>query len=138
MHLPSIRTDTRVSAARVSVRVRRTAFQPPMGAMTVVIALEIEELHLQISGRPEQRAVQAFAPNGADDPFNEGMGERHLRDGLDFSHAEYSKIPLPLVEPIQRIVVRADVCRRGVAASRSIEHAAQRHAINDAAMHAKA
>jgi hypothetical protein len=76
-----------------------------MRSVTVVVALEIEELHLQISGRPEQGAIQAFAPNGADEPFNERMRERHVRDGLDFFHVEYSKIPLPLVEPIQRIMV---------------------------------
>jgi hypothetical protein len=45
---------------------------------------------------------------------------------------------VPLVEPIQGIMVRTEVFRRGVASSRSIEHPAQRHAINDAAMHAKA
>jgi hypothetical protein len=32
--------------------------------MAVMVAPEIEELHLQIRGRPEQAAVQAFAPNG--------------------------------------------------------------------------
>jgi hypothetical protein len=44
-----------------------------MPAMTVVVALEIKELHLQISGRPEQSVIQAFAPNGADQPFDEWM-----------------------------------------------------------------
>jgi hypothetical protein len=47
-----------------------------MSSMTVVVALEIGELHLQISGRPEEGAVQAFAPNRADQPFNEWMRER--------------------------------------------------------------
>ena len=76
--------------------------------------------------------------NGADQPFDEGMRERHVRRDLDFFHVEGSQIRLPLVEPIQRIMVRAEVCRRRVASSRSIEHPAQRHAIHDAAMHAKA
>ena len=31
------------------------------------------ELHLQISGRPDQRVVQAFATNGADQSFKEWM-----------------------------------------------------------------
>src|SRR5712692_7815025 len=35
-------------------------------------------------------------------------------------------------------MVRAEVCRRGVASRRAIEHPAQPHAINDAAMNAKA
>ena len=69
-----------------------------MRTVTVVVALEIEELRRQISGRPEQGAVQAFAPNGADQPLHEWMRERHVREGLDFLHAEDPKIPLPLVD----------------------------------------
>jgi len=45
--------------------------------MTVVVALEIDELHLQIGGRPEQGAVQTFAPDGADQPF-----DKRTRDGF--------------------------------------------------------
>src|SRR5882672_2184673 len=82
--------------------------------------------------------VQAFTPNRADQPFNEWMRERYVRDGLDFFHVEDPKIPLPLAEPIQRIMVRAEVCRRGVVASRPIEHPAQPDTIHNAAMHAKA
>jgi hypothetical protein len=109
-----------------------------MRAMTVIVTLEIEELLLQINNRLEEGTVQTFAPSGANQPFNEWMRERHVRDGLDFFHVEYPQIRLPLVEPIQGIMARADVCRRGVEASRSIEHPAQPHAINDAAMHATA
>jgi hypothetical protein len=36
-----------------------------MRSMTVVITLKIEERHFQISGRPEEHAVETFAPNGA-------------------------------------------------------------------------
>src|SRR5713226_6376729 len=66
------------------------------------------------------------------------MRERHVRQRLDAFHVEDSQIRLPLVEPIQGIMVRAEVCRRGVTSSRSIEHPAQPHAIHDAAMNAKA
>ena len=109
-----------------------------MRAVTVVVASEIEELHIQISGRPEQRAVQAFAPNSTDQPFNEWVRERHVQDGLDFFHVENPKIPLPLVEPIQGIMVRTDVCRRSVVARRSIEYSAQPHTVHDTAMHTEA
>ena len=76
-----------------------------MGAMTVKVALEIKELRLQISRGPEESAVQTFAPNGANQPFDEGMRERHVRHRLDFSHVEDPQICLPLVEPIRRIMV---------------------------------
>ena len=69
-------TDSR-GHARVG-RFRRAPVQSRMRSMAVIVTLEIEELHLQIRGRPEQHAVQTFAPNGANQPFNEGMGERHV------------------------------------------------------------
>ena len=47
------------------------------------------------------------------------------------------KIGLPLVEPIQRIMIRAEAFWQAVPANRSVEHAAQRHTINDAAVNAK-
>jgi hypothetical protein len=49
-----------------------------------------------------------------------------------------SQIRLPLVESVQRIVVRAEVGRRRLATSGSIKHLAQRHAVHDAAEHAEA
>jgi hypothetical protein len=72
-----------------------------MRAMAVIVILEIEELPLQISGRPEEGAIQAFAPNGANQPFNEWMRERHVRNGLDGLDVEDPQIRLPLMEPIQ-------------------------------------
>jgi hypothetical protein len=100
--------------------------------------LEFVELRLQIRGRPEQDAVQIFAPNGANQPFNEGMGERRVRHRLDLPDVEDAQIRLPLVEPIQGIVVRTEIPRRGLASCRAIEHPAQSHAIHLATMHAKA
>src|SRR3984893_9676960 len=106
--------------------------------MTVIVSLEIEQLHLQVSGRPEEGAVQTFASNGSNQPFDEWMRERHVRHRLDFPYVECSQVRLPLVKPIQRIMVRAEVGRRrSLASHRSIEYPAQTHAINDAAVHAK-
>src|SRR5262245_2350997 len=49
VHLPAIRTES--CATRVSARLWRASGQAGMRAVTVVIALEIEKLHLQIRGR---------------------------------------------------------------------------------------
>jgi hypothetical protein len=106
--------------------------------MTVKVALELTELQLQIRGRPEQRAVETFAADRADQAFDEWMRQRHVRHRLDGCHVEDSQIRLPLVESVQRIMVRAEVGRRRLATNRSIEHLAQRHAIHDAAVHAEA
>jgi len=48
--------------------------------MTVIVPLEIKELHFQISGRPEERVVQTFAPKGSNQAFDEWMRERRVRD----------------------------------------------------------
>jgi hypothetical protein len=62
------RRDTSISASeRRYTRIFRSGAQIP---------LEIEELHLQIRGRPEESAVQTLAPNRANEPFNEWMQER--------------------------------------------------------------
>ena len=138
VRLPAIRTEIRGAAAPVSARYGRPPIQSRVGSVPVVVPFEIAELRLQISGRPEQRAVQTFAPDGPNQPLDKWMRERHVRHRLDFFHVEYPQIRLPLVEPIQGIMVRAEVLRQGVPSSRSIEHPAQPHAINDAALHAKA
>ena len=42
------------------------------------------------------------------------MRERHVRNRLDFLHFKNPKIGLPLVESIQRGVVRTEVCGQTV------------------------
>ena len=137
VRLPSIRTDTRACTARVSARVRRAPVQPRVRSMTVIVTSEIEELPLQISGRPEEGAVQTFPPNSANQSFNEWMRERHVRRGLDLFHVKDPQIRLPLVESVQWIVVRTEAGRRRLATDRSIEHLTQPDAIDDAALYAK-
>jgi hypothetical protein len=102
--------------------------------MVVVVVLEIALFGLQVLARPEERQVQAFPPNSADQSFYERMREWRVRRGFDFLHFEYSKIGLPLVEPEQRIVIRTEVFRSRLTSSRLPEHPAQRHSINDSGM----
>src|SRR6185295_9173994 len=104
-------------------RFRRTPLQSCMGAVTVVVALERQELHLQIGSRPEQGAVRTFPPNRADESFDVWMRERRVGHRLDFFHCEDAQVGLPLVEWVQPIMVRAEVRRWGVTTCRSVEHA---------------
>ena len=59
-----------------------------MSAMTIVVPLELKELQLQIGGRPEEGAIQAFPSNRANEPFDEGMRQRRVRHRLDGFHVE--------------------------------------------------
>jgi hypothetical protein len=68
--------------------------------MTVKVTLEIKELQLQISGRPEQRAVETFAAYRADQTFDEWMRQRRAWHRLDGFYVEDSEIRLPLVESV--------------------------------------
>ena len=65
------------------------------------------------------------------------MRERHPRNRLDFVHFEYPKIGLPLVESIQRVMVRTEVFGQTVPTDCSLEHTAQRHSINGSGVNAK-
>src|SRR5215471_21815759 len=78
-----------------------------------------------------------LAANRADQSLYEGVRKRHVRNRLDFGYLEDPKISLPLMESIQRIVIRAEILGQTMPANRAMEHAAQGHSIHDAAVDAK-
>src|SRR2546429_1298024 len=49
------------------------------------------------------------------------MGQGNVGDGLDFCHLEYPQIRLPLMEPIERIIVGAQVLRQPAMPSNGAE-----------------
>ena len=66
------------------------------------------------------------------------MGQRNVGDGLDFCHLQYPQIGLPLVEPIKRIVVGADVLRHSELPSNgAVEHPTERDTIERSRMDAE-
>ena len=48
-----------------------------MRAIPVEVALELEELHLKVGGRLEQRAIHALASNGPNQTLDEAAGALH-------------------------------------------------------------
>jgi hypothetical protein len=92
--------------------------------------LKIGQLRLEIGLGPEQDPVEVLAPNRPDQSFYEGMRKRHVRNNLDFGYLEYPKIGLPLVESIQRIMIRAEVFWQTAPANRSMKHSAQLHKLS--------
>jgi len=106
--------------------------------MVVEVGPEIEQLVFQICRRPEQQVIQILASKGADEPFHEGMGQGNVGDGLDFCHLQNPQIGLPLVEPIERIVVRAQVVRQPAMPSNgAVEHATECDTIDRARLDAE-
>ena len=106
--------------------------------MVVEVSPEIEQFVFQICSRPEQHVIQILASNGADQPFHEGMGQRNVGDGLDFCHLQNPQSGLPLVEPIERIVVRAQVVRQPAMPSNGVvEHPTESDTIDRARMDAE-
>src|SRR5215471_18561331 len=73
----------------------------------------------------EQHPVQIFPPDRADQPLDKWMGERHISNGLYFYDLQYPQIGWPLVEAIQRIMIRARIRRLAAPSNRVIEHPAQ-------------
>ena len=108
-----------------------------MGSLAIIVALELGEFCLQIWYCPEQGAVEELAPKCTDQSFHERMRERDIRNRLDFGHSEHSEVGLPLMESIQRIMIRVKAFRRVVPGDRSSEHATQRDAIDDAGVNAE-
>ena len=107
--------------------------------MVVEVGPEIEQFVFEICSRPEQHVIQILASNGADEPFHEGMGQGNVGDGLDFCHLQNPQIGLPLVEPIERIVVGAQVLRQPAMPSNgAVEHPTECDTIDLSRMDAEA
>ena len=106
--------------------------------MIVEVGSEIEQLVFEIRTRPEQRAIQTLPPYRSDQPLHKRMGQRNVGDGLDFGHLQDAQIGLPLVEPIKRIMVGAEVFRhRAVPSKGSVEHPAECDTIDRSSLDAE-
>jgi len=108
-----------------------------MRSVSIIITLKIEQLLLQINRRPKQHPVQVLAPNRADQSLDERMRKRHVRNSLDFRYLEYPQISLPLMESIQRIIIRAEILWQTLPTNGATEHSAQRYSVYNAAVDAK-
>ena len=116
----------------------RREFGGPYSSAAIIVMLEVDEFRFQVDGGPEQHLVEELAPDRADQAFPERMRERDLGNCLDLGHSEHSKIGWPWMEPVQRIMIRAEVSGQGSPAQCSREHPAQRYGVDDAGVDAKA
>ena len=106
--------------------------------MLVEVGPEIEQLVFEIRARPEQRTIQIFPPYRSDQPLHKRMRQGNVGDSLDFGHLQYAQIGLPLVEPIKRIMVGAEVFRhRAVPSKGAVEHLAESDTIDRSSLDAE-
>jgi hypothetical protein len=77
--------------------------------MVGAVGSEIEQLVFEIFRRSEPPMIQIPASKGAGWPFHEWMGQGNVRDGLDLCHLQHPQIGLPLLEPVEWVVVGAEV-----------------------------
>jgi len=80
-------------------------------AVRVVIIRECVQLPRQVDRVPEEDVIEVFAADGADQPVNERMRNRRVRNRLDLLDREDAQVGQPTVEAEQRIVIGADTFR---------------------------
>ena len=70
-------------------------------------------------------------------PLYERMRKWDVGNGLEFRHCKDSKIGVPSMKSIQRVMITAEVLWETLPADRSLEHPAQRNTVHDAPVDAK-
>ena len=69
------------------------------------------QLPLQIERIPEEHAIEIFAANCTDQPFDERMRNRRIGHRLDLVDFDDTQVGEPAMKAKQRVVVGADVFR---------------------------
>lgn len=109
-----------------------------MSPVDVVERLEVGEFSPEICRTPERHLVEVITAERPDEPFNERVGERDIRDGLDFIDLEHPQVRQPAMEFEQRVVIGAEITRQRLSGNGRVKHPAYRHAVENAGMHAAA
>lgn len=65
------------------------------------------------------------------------MGPGNIGNGFDFRYTQDSKVCLPLMKLIQRIVIGTQVFRKVCTSNGLLEHAAKRQTIDNAGLNSK-
>jgi len=79
--------------------------------MRVVIIRERFQLSRQVDRAPEEQVIEIFAADGANQPFNERMRNRRVRNRLDLLDRADAQVGQPPVEAEQRIMIGAHTLR---------------------------
>jgi hypothetical protein len=94
--------------------------------MVSEVSCEIEQLVFEIRSRPEQRAIEVFASNRANEPFHKGMGQGNIGDGFNLGHLQYSDW-LATAQTDQGIMVEPVLRHRALPSNGAVEHRQGHH-----------
>jgi hypothetical protein len=78
-----------------------------------------------------------FAPNRSDQPFDKRMRQGSVGHRFNLCHTKYPKIRLPLVESVQRIVIRTEIFGNHFSTDGTVEHSAESDAVDNPGMNPK-
>ena len=116
----------------------RRAIERAVDTMRIVIISEFAQLAHQVYGVPEECPIKVLTPNSSDQPFDERMRDRSVRNRLDLLDPENAQVGEPAVESEQRVVVGTGVPWQTLARAGAIEHPAYRDAIDAGGFDAEA
>ncbi len=74
------------------------AVKRPMNAMGVEIGLELGKLALQVHGISEEHAIEVFVAESSNQPFNEWVLHRRVRNRFDLIDLEHTQFFEPEME----------------------------------------
>ena len=89
----------------------RPSRQRRMGPVRVIEGLKVTQFLFQVRRGPEQHPIHELSSHCADQSFDKRMRQRHVRDTLHLGHPQDPQVGVPLVDPVQRVVVGAEARR---------------------------
>ena len=129
---PAIGFETHTSGFRRCDR--SFSFQSRMTAIPIVVVSKCDELRLQIQSSPKQHLIQTFSADCSDQSLHERMRPGSVWHRLNLPYIQNSKVRLPLMKPVQRVVIGAEIFRQTCTSDGLLEHPAERQAIHDSAL----
>src|SRR5438876_404479 len=136
---PSVVIKRRRSRGGRSGELRwRGTGERPMNAMSVVIVAELLQLPRQVHRVPEEYPIEVLTPDRSDQPFDERMRDRSVRNRLDLLDLEDAQVGEPTVEAKQGVVVGTQMPRKRLSGDDLVEHPANGRPAGVSALNAKA
>ena len=115
---------------QLCLMIRSLASDPSVNTHFVEVGFERVELSLKILRVPVEDMVEIFAPDGADEPFDERMRYGHIGHCGYWVDTKDTEVCFPLKELKERIVVETEASGSCVSGGGFTEHSAERRSVD--------